>query len=89
MFSDEDPNPSEAPSIEAGRLLDQHFALVEQMSRYLELVRSTPGAITPEVVTFFENMLAAQEQWMASHGIVWRTGTAPAPLRMEADANGL
>ncbi|WP_160664096.1 hypothetical protein [Pseudarthrobacter sp. ATCC 49987] len=76
-MSNQDPNLNDVmPADEQEEalrdaLLGHHFALMSQMARMLEQIRSTPGAMTPEVAEFFGNALSAQEQWLASHGIVW------------------
>ncbi|MEQ4518252.1 hypothetical protein ABLI39_02655 [Pseudarthrobacter sp. B907] len=52
-------------------ILSQHYAFIQQISAQLELVKASPEGITPEVLTFFENAIAAQVEWLASHDILF------------------
>ncbi|WP_427174466.1 hypothetical protein [Arthrobacter sp. 92] len=57
-------------------LLGHHYALMKQISAQLEMAKSSPGAMTPEVVTFFEQALAAERHWLESRGIYFPDSTA-------------
>jgi len=52
-------------------ILNQHYALMKQISKALEMAKASPGGMTPEVATFFEDALAAQVEWLASHDILF------------------
>ncbi|MCX2747167.1 hypothetical protein OOZ51_04975 [Arthrobacter sp. MI7-26] len=52
-----------------GALLAHHYELMGQIQNQLDMIKSTPEGMTPEIATFFENVLDAERQWLESHGI--------------------
>lgn len=51
--------------------LANHYELIGHIQKQFDMIKSTPEGFTPDVATFFENVLDAQERWLASHGILF------------------
>ncbi len=76
-MSNQDMNeamPVDEQTAEQKKVLAHHFALIEHMRQQLEMIKSTPEGVTHDVVTFYEDALDAQRQWMASHGFHFPAG---------------
>lgn len=59
------------PTDEQAAALAHHNTLMKEVAKHLALCRSTPEGITPEVAKFFEDLLAAEVQWLAAQGILF------------------
>lgn len=62
---------AEQTEILQSAILGHHLALIEQLSALFDAINASPGAMTREVVAFFEEAIAAQVEWLSSHGITW------------------
>lgn len=55
-------------------LLGHRYSIIEHYSAMLEMMKSAPETLTPEILALFQDAIAPQVQWLASHGIVWPKG---------------
>lgn len=69
-MSNQDMNEA-MPTAAQKTVLAEHYELIGHLQKQLDMIKSTPEGVTPDIASFFENVLDAQKQWLASHGILF------------------